>query len=221
NEVAQDLGGHDHDRRAVVDRVFAGYEADRLLAVGADEVVELLVAERLEGRRVQDLGPVHQRPEDGLLGDDRLAARGGGADENSAAPAFELVDRLALEGVQLERERLLELVDERFDRLHNLTRSVDTSVLWAPSAWASMKARAASRTRSACRPSPLTVRMAISASCQRSSSPTSAAATFNSERRRRNNPLRTRRVRFRAPGSGRCRRTRATARVTPRLNRRA
>jgi len=57
---------------------------------------------------------------------------------------------------------------------------------------------------------PLTVAIASSASCHRSSSPTSAAVTFNSWRRRRSSPLITWRLDFRDPESGRCRTTRAT-----------
>src|SRR5207249_7164456 len=120
---------------------------------------------------------------------DRLAARGRRADQHPALPTIELLDGFALERIEVEGQRFLELFDQRLDCFHSGTRSVETSVIRAPSACASIYVSAAARTRSAWRASPLTVAIAISASCQRSSSPTSAAATFSSCRRRRSKPL--------------------------------
>ena len=53
-DVAEDLGGHHHQRRAVVDGVLAGDQADVGRAVALGEVVELLVGERLQRRGVDD-----------------------------------------------------------------------------------------------------------------------------------------------------------------------
>src|SRR5207253_2370877 len=94
--------------------------------------------------------------------------------------------------------------------VHSWISSVVTSVIRAPSLFASMKDSAAARTLSAWRPSPLTVAMASSASCHRSSSPTSAAVTFSSWRSRRSSPLTTCRLDLSDPESGRCSTTRAT-----------
>src|SRR5205823_13688194 len=180
DEVAQDLRRHHDDRRVVVDRVLAGHETDRAFAVGADEVVILLIAQRLERSGVKDFPAVSERPEDRVFRHDRLAARGRRADQHPALPTIELLDGFALERIEVEGQRFLELFDQRLDCFHSGTRSVETSVIRAPSACASIYVSAAARTRSAWRASPLTVAIAISASCQRSSSPTSAAATFSS-----------------------------------------
>ena len=99
DHVAEDLGRHHHDRSRVVDVVLAGHQADRFLAMDLLEVAELLVAERFQRRRVDNLNALREGPEDGVLGDHRLAARGGRTDENARA-GVELVDRLLLEGVQ-------------------------------------------------------------------------------------------------------------------------
>ena len=112
DEVAQNLGGHHDDGGVVVDRVLAGDKADHLFAVCADEIVVLLVAQRLQRRRVEDFRAVSERSEDCVLGDDGLAAGGGSADQDPAGSPLELVDRLALKRVEAERQRLLELVDE-------------------------------------------------------------------------------------------------------------
>src|SRR4029077_1880657 len=107
-----------------------------------------LVAQGLQRRRVEHLRALAQRPEDGVLGDDRLAARRRGADQDAASSRVELLDRLALERVEVEGQRLLELLDQG-GRLHSWTSSVDTSVMIAPSQCASMKDSAAASTRSA------------------------------------------------------------------------
>ena len=114
--VAQDLGGHHDDRRAVVDGVLAGDEPDVVLAETLAEVVELLVAQRFQRRRVDDVGGVGGGPAqrrrrletapDDVVGDHGLAAGGRRADQH-AARAFELDDRLALEIVERERQRRL------------------------------------------------------------------------------------------------------------------
>src|SRR5207248_6913895 len=204
DQVAEDLGRHPYYRGVVVDRVLAGDEPHGGIAVRAHEVVVLLVAERFERGRVQDLGPLLEGAEDGVLGDDGLAARGGRADEHASAPTVELLDRRALEGVEAKRQSRLEFLDERADGLlHSGRSSVETSATWAPPACPSTYESAAASTRSACRLSALTVTIAISASCQRSSSPTSAAATFNSCRSRCSSPLTTWRLDLREPDSGR------------------
>jgi hypothetical protein len=96
--VAQHLGRHDHDARAGVDVRVAGQQADLVRAVLAHELGELLVAQRLHGRGVEDLVPrLLHRQVDRELGDDGLACAGGGGDEH--APA--VLERLA--GADLER----------------------------------------------------------------------------------------------------------------------
>ena len=73
DEVAQDLGGHDHDRGAVVDGVLTGNQADLRGAVLLHEVVVLLVAQGLEGCRVDDPGPLTQGTEVAVVGHHRLS----------------------------------------------------------------------------------------------------------------------------------------------------
>ena len=142
DEVAQDLGGHHDHRRLVVDGVLAGDQPDSRLAVLAHEVVELLVAQRLQRRGVDDLLALAQRAEDRVLGHDRLAARRRRADQHAAASAVELFDRLALKRIELERQRCLELVDQALRGFQRRTSSVLTSVICAPSEWRSTKVRA-------------------------------------------------------------------------------
>jgi hypothetical protein len=110
DQVAQDLGRHHDDRRFVVDRVLAGDQTDHRFAVLAHEVVVFLVAQSLERSRVESFDSVLQSPEDRVLGDHRLAARGRRADEHASSPLLELFDRLTLERVELERQASLELV---------------------------------------------------------------------------------------------------------------
>src|SRR5205809_480802 len=177
--------------------------ADRRLAIFANEVVVLLVAQRLEGRCVDHLGAGPQSAKDRVLGDHCLAARGWGGDEHASPTAVQLVDRLPLETVQLERQARLKLFHQRVGGFHSLISSVDTPVMRAPSLWASTYARTAAKTSSACRPLALTVATASSASCQRSSSPTSAAATWCSCRNLLRSPLTTWRLDLSEPLSGR------------------
>src|SRR6266581_3022023 len=215
DQVAQDLGSHHDDRRVVVDRVLARHQADQRLAVGTDEVVVLLIAQGFERRRVQDLRAFPQRTKDRVLSHDRLPARGGGADEHPAAAADELLDGLALKRIEAEGQSRFELGDQGArgllaDGVHNWISSVETSVIRAPSLCDSMNDSAAARTLSAWRPSALTVAIASSASCHRSSSPTSAAVTLSSWRSRRSRPLTTWRLDLSDPESGRCSTTRAT-----------
>ena len=92
--VAQDLRGHHQDRRAVVERVLAGDQADAVLAEALAEVVILLVAQRFQWCRVDDVGRIGDRPSqrgrrveaapDHVVGDDRLAARRRRAHQHAA-----------------------------------------------------------------------------------------------------------------------------------------
>ena len=108
--VAQHLGGHHHDRRLAVDAVVAGEQADLVGAVALDEVVVLLVRQRLDRRGVEALAAGLERQVDGELADDRLARAGRRGDQHAVAlldPAagreLEVVERevvLAREVVQ-------------------------------------------------------------------------------------------------------------------------
>ena len=143
DEVAQDLRGHHHHGGVIVDGVLARDQSDRGFAVGADEVVKLLVAQRLERRGVKDLRSLVQGAKDGVLGDDRLAARRGGAHQDASPATIQLLDGLALECVEVERQRGLEFRDQqarRFfaDGAHSWINSVETLVIRAPSLCDSM-----------------------------------------------------------------------------------
>jgi Uma2 family endonuclease len=99
--VAQDLGRHHQHRRVRVHLHVAGEDADALLAVGAGEVAELLVAERLERRGVRDAAPRLERLLDGELGDQCLAGAGRRRDDHRLV-VRDRADRLDLEVVQRE-----------------------------------------------------------------------------------------------------------------------
>ena len=111
DQVAQDLGGHDHHRRLLVNGVLAGDQADVALAVLALEVAELLVAQRLQRRGVDGLHAGLERLEDGVVGNHRLAGRGRRRHQHAVVGAH-LLDRLALEGVEFEGEGLLEGLEQ-------------------------------------------------------------------------------------------------------------
>ena len=85
DHVAQDLGGHDHHRRLAVDGVVTGEKPDAGGAVGPHQVAVLLVGERLERRRVEDLAPLGQRLLHGVLRHHCLARPGGGGHQHRAA----------------------------------------------------------------------------------------------------------------------------------------
>ena len=112
--VAEHLGGHHHDRRLAVDGVVTGEQADVLGAVALDQVLELLVAQRLDRGGVEALaaglhGQVH-----GELADDGLAGAGGGGDEHAAAlldlvtgPDLEVVEGEVVEPGEAREHRVL------------------------------------------------------------------------------------------------------------------
>ena len=102
--VAQHLGRHHHDRRLAVDHVVAGQQADLLGAVAVDEVVELLVRQRLDRRGVEALAAGRQRQVHRELADHRLAGAGGRRDQHAVAvldaPAGLDLERVEREGVR-------------------------------------------------------------------------------------------------------------------------
>ena len=71
--VPQHLGGHHHDRGAAVDRVVAGEQAHRVAVVALDEVVVLLVRQRLDRRGVEALAALLERQVHRVLAHDGLA----------------------------------------------------------------------------------------------------------------------------------------------------
>ncbi len=108
DHVAQHLGGHHHHRRVAVDRVVAGEQADVLRAEPGDEIVELLVRQRLDRRGVERSLAVGDRGVDGVLGDHGLAAARRRGDEHRLTVVervegaqLELVEREAVVGDQL------------------------------------------------------------------------------------------------------------------------
>ncbi len=111
DHVAQHLGGHHDHRRLAVHRHVTGEQADRVGAVDGHQVLELLVAQRLDGRGVERLAPGPQRQVDGELADHGLAGPGGGRDQD-AVPVGD-----GLHGLHLERVRLeLQPGDEATER---------------------------------------------------------------------------------------------------------
>ena len=106
--VAQHLGGHDHHRRVTVDRLVAGQQADVLRAVAADQIVVLLVAQRLDRRGVEALSARRQRQVHRELADDGLARAGRRAHQHAVA-AFQRLTRLPLERIEPKRQQLAEL----------------------------------------------------------------------------------------------------------------
>ena len=120
--VPQHLGGHHDDARTRVHVRVTREEADLGRAPLVGELLVLLVAERLDRRRVEDLrARLPHREEDGELGHDRLARTGRRRDEHAAI----LVERGAggaLERVQVEAEPRRELDESGFPALVASTR---------------------------------------------------------------------------------------------------
>ncbi len=112
--VAEHLGGHHHDRRLAVDDVVAGQQADLVGAVAVDEVVVLLVAQRLDRRRVEALAARAQREVDGELADHGLAGAGRGGHQHPvpvldlpAGAQLEVVEREVVEGAEVTDDRVV------------------------------------------------------------------------------------------------------------------
>ncbi len=115
--VAQHLGRHHDDACTRVHVRVAREQADCVGAPDVDELLVLLVRQRLDRRRVEDLriGLLH-REEHRELGDDRLAGTGRRGHEHTAA----FVERragCALEGVEVEAEPSRELGEPRLPAL--------------------------------------------------------------------------------------------------------
>ncbi len=113
--VAQHLGRHDDDGRLAVDGVVTGEQPDLVGTVAADEVVVLLVRERLDRRGVEALASLGEREVDRELADDRLARARGSGDEDAVAgldrlagPHLEVVEREVVERLEVREDgRLL------------------------------------------------------------------------------------------------------------------
>src|SRR5437762_13986502 len=84
---------------------------------GAGEVVELLVRERLERRRVGDALAGGERHLDGELGDERLP-RAGGRRHDDGLSGLDRPDRFELEVVERERVPCAKLLEQ----LHHRTQ---------------------------------------------------------------------------------------------------
>jgi hypothetical protein len=102
DHVAQDLGGHDHDRGLAVDDRVAGQQPDVLGAVHGDQIVELLVRQGLDRRGVEAFRALGEREVDGELAHDGLARPRRRAHEHAVA-ALEDAAGLDLEVVEFER----------------------------------------------------------------------------------------------------------------------
>ena len=112
NHVAQDLGGHDDDRRIRIEGDVAGEQPDVLLPVAGTQVVVLLVAQRLDGRGVEAGPTTVEGHVDREFADDRLSGSGRCSYEHSPA----LGDRsgcVELEFIEFEVVFPPELFDQR------------------------------------------------------------------------------------------------------------
>ena len=135
--VPQHLGGHHHDRRAAVDGVVAGEQAHGVAVVALDQVVVLLVGQRLDRRGVEALAALLQGQVHRVLAHHGLA-RSGRRRHQHPVPVGERgaggeLERVELEAVELaERGELrggLPLAEPRvaFGRAH---RGAHGSSVW-------------------------------------------------------------------------------------------
>jgi hypothetical protein len=107
--VAQDFGRHHHDRGVWVLGDVSGQETD-VVPVDRSQVAELLIAERLDRRRVHDTRAAPERLVDAELSDDCLSGSRGSSDHDRF-PLQEGEHRLQLEGIELERIEHGKLLD--------------------------------------------------------------------------------------------------------------
>ena len=101
--VAQHLGGHHHHRRIPIDRLVAGKQADLFRPVTPDEVVVLLVTQRLDRRGVKTLLPGRQREVDCEFPHYGLAGTGRSAYQDTVA-ALQGLTGLNLERIEREAQ---------------------------------------------------------------------------------------------------------------------
>ena len=111
DHVAQHLGGHHHDLRLGVDGGVARQQAHAVGAVAGDQVVVLLVGQRLDGRGVEALAGVFDGQEHGELAHHCLARPGGRGDQHPVAVG-EFAAAVELVVVQFVGVEPLELCDE-------------------------------------------------------------------------------------------------------------
>lgn len=113
--VAQDLGGHHHDRGIAVDRGVAREQSHARLAVLVHEVAVLLVAQCLDGGGVEGALTLAQGEEDSELTHHGLSRTRGGRHEDGSAAfdagtpcALEVIQRIGQGGGELAGSRLIE-----------------------------------------------------------------------------------------------------------------
>ena len=99
--VAQHFGGHDNNRRLAIDARIAGEQTYLLRPMPVDEVVELLVRQRLDRRGVETLAPGSQSELNSEFADDGLSSAGGSRDQN-ASTGLKGLTRFDLETVETE-----------------------------------------------------------------------------------------------------------------------
>src|SRR5262249_25820474 len=145
--VPEHLSGHHDDRGLTVDRGVAGEEAQALGAVAGDEVVVLLVRQRLDRGGVERLAAGLEREVDRELAHDRLAGPGGSRDQDALA----VLDDAA--GAQLEvvQAELVETGERAEDRVRRgvRARGGHANTVSAPGAHSTVRGSAPKRSPSA------------------------------------------------------------------------
>ena len=101
--VAEDLGGHHHDRGIAIHTQITRHQPDVLLAVGLTEITQLLVGQRLQRRCVEDLLVVRQGAVNRVFPHQGFAGARRRAHDNGMA-LIERVNRFQLEIIQRERK---------------------------------------------------------------------------------------------------------------------
>jgi len=110
--VAEYLGRHDDNGGLTTDGGVPGEQPDVVGSVAGDEVVVLLVGQRLDRGGVERLAAGREGGMDGELTDDRLTGPGGSGDEHSLPPLdgeagldLEVIEREALLGGEVTQQR--------------------------------------------------------------------------------------------------------------------
>ena len=106
--IAQHFGGHDDDRRIAADRRVTGEQPDIVCPMDLGEVVEFLIAQRLDRRGVEDPFALAPGQFHGELRDERLACAGRRRDQH-VLPFLQVTAGFDLEVVEGELGALHEL----------------------------------------------------------------------------------------------------------------
>ena len=105
HHVAKDLGRHHDDLGFRIDVYVARHKPDRFVPKPLHKLLVLLIAQRLDWSRVEDLDAVLHGPVNGVLANDGFASARGSGNENGAS-SVQRVHGAQLERIEVKRKAL-------------------------------------------------------------------------------------------------------------------